>query len=326
MRYFLHVHEEPLPPRVYRLDDPSRYHIGRRDDADISLRFNGVSRRHCILDVQDGLLRLTDTNSRNGTFVNHAPITIPVEVWPGDFLQLSHVRVEILDHPGISESAYHSLRSVSSLLVYLPGHGSTRKLRLIARGWYDHIIGMFATDRLRRLADAAVQFADGVLTADELQDLRGETLTEVEEQATISWFERGPLVLAERLGGEVIEGMAGVLRGLREIHGVEQLLATLVRDALGDFFCPFRAARDWLAWNDGTVRMMARDIYDEQDFAAMGILGDALEEAGCTDEDVLEHCRSGSPHIRGCWVLDGLLAARPAHASGSEAAATLVPC
>jgi hypothetical protein len=39
----------------------------------------------------------------------------------------------------------------------------------------------------------------------------------------------------------------------------------------------------------------------------MPVLGDALEEAGCTDADILGHCRSGGPHLAACWVL-GLLA------------------
>ena len=37
------------------------------------------------------------------------------------------------------------------------------------------------------------------------------------------------------------------------------------------------------------------------------LLGDALEEGGCTDEEVLSHCREPGGHVRGCWLLDGLL-------------------
>jgi hypothetical protein len=47
-------------------------------------------------------------------------------------------------------------------------------------------------------------------------------------------------------------------------------------------------------------------VYDERAFDRMPVLGDALEEAGCTDEGVLSHCRSGV-HARGCWVVDALL-------------------
>jgi hypothetical protein len=37
------------------------------------------------------------------------------------------------------------------------------------------------------------------------------------------------------------------------------------------------------------------------------ILADALEDAGCSDESILSHCRSGGVHTRGCWVLDLVL-------------------
>ena len=39
----------------------------------------------------------------------------------------------------------------------------------------------------------------------------------------------------------------------------------------------------------------------------MPILGDALQDAGCHDEDMLTHCRGDGPHVRGCWVVDLLL-------------------
>jgi hypothetical protein len=39
----------------------------------------------------------------------------------------------------------------------------------------------------------------------------------------------------------------------------------------------------------------------------MAKLADALEGAGCTDGDILAHCRGAGPHVRGCWVVDLLL-------------------
>jgi hypothetical protein len=37
------------------------------------------------------------------------------------------------------------------------------------------------------------------------------------------------------------------------------------------------------------------------------VLADALEEAGCTDADILGHLRAAAPHARGCWAVDLLL-------------------
>jgi hypothetical protein len=73
---------------------------------------------------------------------------------------------------------------------------------------------------------------------------------------------------------------------------------------------PFRAVAidaAWLTWHDGLLVSMARQMYDSRDFTGMPILADALEEAGCTDPDILAHCRSGGEHVRGCWVIDSLL-------------------
>lgn len=63
----------------------------------------------------------------------------------------------------------------------------------------------------------------------------------------------------------------------------------------------------WLAWNEGTVRKVAQAIYDERAFDRMPILADALEEAGCTNTDILAHCRQPGEHVRGCWVVDIIL-------------------
>jgi hypothetical protein len=63
----------------------------------------------------------------------------------------------------------------------------------------------------------------------------------------------------------------------------------------------------WLRWNHGTVPAIARRVYDERTFHDLPILADALEDAGCTDSDILAHCRGQGPHVRGCWVVDLLL-------------------
>jgi hypothetical protein len=60
-------------------------------------------------------------------------------------------------------------------------------------------------------------------------------------------------------------------------------------------------------WATRTVKHLAAGISQERAFDRMPILGDALEDAGCSDPEVLEHCRSGGEHVRGCWVVDLIL-------------------
>lgn len=58
-------------------------------------------------------------------------------------------------------------------------------------------------------------------------------------------------------------------------------------------------------WLTGTVVAIARQIDATGDFSAVPILADALEEAGCNAEPVLQCCRApGTVHARGNWVVD----------------------
>jgi hypothetical protein len=123
------------------------------------------------------------------------------------------------------------------------------------------------------LALAVVQFA--------LEDLRepgatGETPPAQEEP--------GPEFAAERAGRQV---------------------AAVVRDIFGN---PFRPVPFSPSWRTDTVITLARAMHESHDYSAMPILADALEDAGCTSADVLEHCRGPGPHVRGCWVVDSVLA------------------
>jgi len=68
-----------------------------------------------------------------------------------------------------------------------------------------------------------------------------------------------------------------------------------------------RDVNQWLAFNNHTVRDLATSIRDENRPDAFPILADALEEAGCTNADLLESCRRGDPDIDGLWVLRVLL-------------------
>jgi hypothetical protein len=70
---------------------------------------------------------------------------------------------------------------------------------------------------------------------------------------------------------------------------------------------PVHVAPAWRCWNDSTVVKLAQGIYDERDFDRLPVLADALEEAGCDNTDILNHCRQPGEHVRGCWVVDLIL-------------------
>jgi hypothetical protein len=82
-------------------------------------------------------------------------------------------------------------------------------------------------------------------------------------------------------------------------HAVQ---AALLRDIFGNPFRPVKFTREW---RTDTAVSLARQMYESRDFGAMPILADALQDAGCDSDDILNHCRDPhAVHVRGCWVVD----------------------
>jgi hypothetical protein len=89
-------------------------------------------------------------------------------------------------------------------------------------------------------------------------------------------------------------------------------------DRLRDIFgpLPFRAVAFDPTWRTPTVRALCEHAYDERqlpsrtlDARLLAVLADAVEEAGCNNEEVLSHLRQqGAGHVRGCWAVDAVLA------------------
>src|SRR5262249_23472844 len=70
---------------------------------------------------------------------------------------------------------------------------------------------------------------------------------------------------------------------------------------------PFHPVTLTPAWQTSTVTALAQSIYDDRAFDRLPILADALEDAGCDNADILNHCRQPGEHVRGCWVVDLIL-------------------
>ena len=78
-----------------------------------------------------------------------------------------------------------------------------------------------------------------------------------------------------------------------------------MREVFGN---PFRSIHFSLEWRTSTVVTLAQQMYEARDFSAMPILADALQDAGCDNDDILNHCRDVTvTHVRGCWVVDLVL-------------------
>jgi hypothetical protein len=84
----------------------------------------------------------------------------------------------------------------------------------------------------------------------------------------------------------------------------DQVQSELLRCIFGN---PFRPVVLDPAWRTSDVVALAKGIYDDRAFDRMPILADALQDAGCTNDDVLNHCRNDGVLARGCWVVDLVL-------------------
>jgi len=78
----------------------------------------------------------------------------------------------------------------------------------------------------------------------------------------------------------------------------------LLRELFGNVFDPVVVEPAWLT---STVRALAHQIHHRGEFDLLPVLGDALQDAGCDDEQVLDHCHRPGDHVRGCFVIDALL-------------------
>jgi hypothetical protein len=92
------------------------------------------------------------------------------------------------------------------------------------------------------------------------------------------------------------------------VNFLGDLQGGLIREFFMNPHRPVRLEPDIPRWNDGTIPRIAQAIYEERAFERLPILADALLDAGCDDEAILSHCRSEGPHVRGCWVVDLILA------------------
>jgi hypothetical protein len=185
---------------------------------------------------------------------------------------------------------------------------SARKARLFAVACCRHIAAQLADDRLRAAIAVAERHADNLTKRGELRAAQ----TQVDAAlAGLNGLDRVRNV-AVQLAVALSPSVSRVVSQAMTLKGVTISLfydekTRLFRELLGNPFCPVALDPAWLAWNDGVIPRLSRALYDDSAFERLPILADALEEAGCTDAVILDHCRSSGPHVRGCWVVDLLL-------------------
>jgi hypothetical protein len=203
------------------------------------------------------------------------------------------------------------------MLDYLQGEVSNRKLRLLAVACCQRLKHLF-NDECSRAIEVAERFADGEAGQAEL-DTASHSHRQAEALYTAShshlpdfvWLNNLPTYLAVQalIRDPITFSIHGVLNIVVDALGITERTyqCLLLRDLFGNPFRSIILNPVWLTWHDGLLVSMARQMYGSRDFSDLSVMADALEEAGCSDQDILGHCRSGGEHVRGCWVVDTIL-------------------
>lgn len=208
----------------------------------------------------------------------------------------------------------------------LPAVGSKtdRKLRLLVAACARRVLPADPDPDMVAALDGAERYADGRASKTELGRLR-RALSKSHPDRFARWF---PLYVLQvrsvpawhaardAVGEASLGGLECAAWGTtrRQTKGLGTVMeypgqeyaaqADLIRDVFGN---PFRSVVFELEWRTEAVVALAAGMYEGRNFAPMPVLADALEDAGCSDEVILAHCRGPGPHVRGCWVVDAAL-------------------
>jgi hypothetical protein len=175
---------------------------------------------------------------------------------------------------------------------------ATRKLRLLGCAYCRRRWGRLRGPE-RHAVEAAERLADQQASQEEFLDALREQLGPNTSTGSFTW-------LLWSLGGGPDHTMVEAV-DYWDRDGERAAHARLGRDIFGNPYRSVTIDPGWLAWNGGTVPKLARTVYDDWAFDRLPILADALEDAGCSDPEVLAHCRQPGEHARGCWAVDLLL-------------------
>ncbi len=224
----------------------------------------------------------------------------------------------------MTEAEWLKCTDPKPMLEFLGERASQRKLRLFAVVCCRRLWNLLSDKYSRKALTIAERYADGDVSQKKLGFARGDARRAAEfahreerPRADASAMWAVSLVCEAFIGSALVA--VGLAARCEAYPGYPSRLAdaqkeqsSLLRDMFGS---PFRVVTNDPNWLTATVTKLAQAAYDNRILPAgtlepdrLAILADALEEAGCTDEQVLTHLRGPSgPHVRGCFVLDLLL-------------------
>lgn len=238
----------------------------------------------------------------------------------------------------LTESDWNASTDPQAMLEWLNATAkpSERKLRLFGCACVRRIWHLLTDERTRTAVEVAERYADGLATEQELTDAREAASNSATEWLKASehndqyamWLTLRAATVATGTAGEDAwrtattapvtaaraSGIESIVKGEIDPENASQLAhlmcnlrATQAR-LLRCIFSPFRPLPPLKpSLLSPAVVGLAQAIYEERTFDGLAVLGDALQEAGCREPEILAHCRSAEEHVRGCFVIDHLL-------------------
>jgi hypothetical protein len=187
------------------------------------------------------------------------------------------------------------------MLGYLKPDPNTRKPLLLTAACCQRVWELLP-DYCRNWVHVVEQVAEGQLAPERLNDD-----WEAVEMFLACYDNDGPCYAVINVAACAWQEWDCFEPGNRAWRAERQRHASLIRDIFGNPFRPVKLDPTWRVRKGGSVPNVAQAIYEERRFGDMPVLADALEEAGCTEQAILSHCRQPGEHVRGCWVIDLLL-------------------
>lgn len=198
------------------------------------------------------------------------------------------------------------------MLRYVTSRASKRKLRLFACACFREVWESLDLEPIREGIALAEKYADGLISL--------EVLSDAHDRAVLAFIKR----LYEITEGNDLDRLQSYFARLARANDIpicpiilqkrylriaddeilNKIAPFLLREVLQS---PFFRTRFDSDWRTSTATALAVQMYESRDFSAMPILADALQDAGCENADILDHCRGPGPHVRGCWVVDLVL-------------------
>lgn len=202
----------------------------------------------------------------------------------------------------MTESEWQACTDPRPMLEFLQGRASDRKLRLFAIACCLRYWQLFKDERSRMAVTVAARFADGLASIEDLDAARIAASKVSESKVPYSASLHVAYDDASDAAWEVATFMAGIIA--RDPDEEQAAQAEVLRDIFGNPFRPVTIDPSWLT---PTTVELTRTIYDGRAFDRLPLLADGLEQSGCLDAEILNHCRQLSEHVRGCWVVDLIL-------------------